>query len=102
MLGDVGLDEDGATFGVEAGGEEVEGDIADVLAEGRGIGVVGGEGVEIRYEEEAIVLILELDPVVKRAHVVAEVKAARGTHSAEDAWARGDGCWFSHLAQMQG
>ena len=81
-------------LGIEAGGEEVEGDVADVLAEGRGVGVVGGEGVEVGDEEVAVVLILELNPVVERAHVVAEVEAAGGAHSAEDAGARGDGCWF--------
>ena len=86
VLGDVGLDEDGRALGVEPGGEEVEGDVADVLAESGGVGVVGGEGVEVGDEEEAVVLVLKLDPVVERAHVVAEVQAASGAHAAKDAW----------------
>ena len=74
----------GAELGVETGGEEVERDIADVLPERGGVGVVGGEGVEVGDEEVALVLVLELDPVVERAHVVAEVEAASGTHARED------------------
>ena len=87
VLRDVRLDEDGADLGVETGGEEVDRHVADVLAERGGIGVVGGEGVEVGDEEVALVLVLELDPVVERAHVVAEVKAAGGTHAREDAGA---------------
>jgi hypothetical protein len=73
VLWDVGLDEDGGALGVEASGEEVEGDVADVMAEGRGISVVGGESVQVGDEEIAVIPVLKLDPVVERAHVVAEV-----------------------------
>ena len=65
-------------LGIEASGEEVEGDVADVLAQGRRVGVVGGEGVKVGDEEVAVVLVLELDPVVEGAHVVAEVQTACG------------------------
>jgi len=95
VLGDVRLDEEGGALGVEAGGEEVEGDVADVFAEAGGVGVVGGEGVEIGDEEEAVVLglagvgeeILEADPVEEGAHVVAEVERAGRAHAGEDAGA---------------
>ena len=87
VLGDVGLDEDRRALGVEAGGEEVQGDVTDVLAEGRGVGVVGGEGVKVCDEEVAVVLVLEPGPVVERAHVVAEVQAAGWAHAGEDAGA---------------
>ena len=43
--GDVGLLEDDAAAGVEAGGEEVEGDLDVVGLDVAGVGVVGGEGV---------------------------------------------------------
>ncbi len=49
------------------------------------IGVVGRQRVKVGDEEVAIVLVLELDPVVERAHVVAKVKAAGGSHAAQDA-----------------
>jgi hypothetical protein len=102
VLGHVGLDEDGGALGVEAGGEEVEGDVADVLAKGRWIGVVGGEGVEVGDEEKAVVGVLKLNPIVERAHVVAEVEASGRAHSRENAGARGYGGVFSHCDQVQG
>ena len=88
MLGNIGLDEDGGLFGIEAGGEEVHGHILNTRADAGGIGVFGGEGVEVCDEEEAGVIVLQADPVVQRAHVVAEVQHARGPHAAEDAFLR--------------
>ena len=87
--GDVGLLEDDAAAGVEAGGEEVERDLDVVLLDVAGVGVVGGEGVEVGDEEVAVVVLLEVDPVVEGSHVVAEVQAAGGAHAGEDA---GAGC----------
>src|SRR5580704_6347065 len=86
----------GTCDGMKTGGEEVDRYVADVLAERGGIGVVGGEGVVVGDEEVALVLVLELDPVVEGAHVVAEVQAAGGTHAGEDAGARVVRGVFSH------
>ena len=83
VLLDVGLAEDDGAAGVEAGGEEVECDLEDVLLHAAGVGVVGGEGVQVGDEEVAVVVVLEADPVVQRTHVVAEVKAAGGSHAGE-------------------
>ncbi len=47
-----------------------------------GVGVVGRERVVVRFEEIALVLVLQLDPVVERAHVVAQVQFACGAHAA--------------------
>ncbi len=74
--------------GVEAGGEEVERDLEDVLLHAAGVGVVGGECVQVGDEEVAVVVVLQVDPVVQRTHVVAEVKAAGGSHAGEYTGAR--------------
>jgi hypothetical protein len=84
VLGNVGLDEDGRALGIKAGGEEVEGDFADVLAEGLGVGVVGRQGVEVSDEKVAVVVILQANPVIERAHVVAEMQASGWAHARED------------------
>jgi hypothetical protein len=52
--------------------------------------------VEVGDEEEAVVRVLKLDPVVEGAHIVAEVEATGGAHTAEDAGALWDGVGFSH------
>ena len=97
--GDVGLDEEGAEIWVEAGGEEVEGYLLDAPLDAFWVGVFGGEGVEVGDEEEAVVLVLELDPVVEGSHVVAEMEAPGGAHAGEDAGARigGVGGGVGHL-----
>ncbi len=89
MLADVALDEEDGFGGVEAGGEVVEGDVARVGGDLRGVGVVGGEGVEVGDEEVTLVLgvVLKADPVVEGAHVVTEMGFAGGAHAAEDALA---------------
>ena len=51
----------------------------------RGVGVVGGQRVPVGDEEIALVLVLQLDPVVQRAHVVAQVQLAGGAHAAQNA-----------------
>ena len=50
----------------------------------RGVGVVGGQRVPVGDEEEAIVLVLQLDPVIQRAHEVSQVQLAGGAHAAQD------------------
>ena len=71
--------------GVEARGQPVRGDLEDVLADARGVGVVGGEGVPVHHDEEALVLVLQPHPVVEGAGQVAEVQRPRGPHAGEDA-----------------
>src|SRR5271156_5171862 len=98
----MGLDEDGAALRIETGCQEVERHIANVLAKPRGIGIVRRQGVKVGDEKVAVILVLELDPVVKRAHVVAKMEPPSGSHAAEDAGARrGEGV-FSHYGQLQG
>ncbi len=89
VLQDVGLPKDDAAARVKAGGQEVQRDLEAVLAQLAGVGVVGGQRVKIGNEEEAVVLILQLHPVVQGAHVVAQVQLAGGSHAAENARARG-------------
>jgi hypothetical protein len=89
VVHDLRLLEDDATAGVESGGEEVERDVLQVLLQERGVGVVGGEGVEVGDEEVSVVVLLKVHPVMERAHVVAKVQATGGSHAGEDA---GTGC----------
>lgn len=91
VRGDVGLDEHDTLGGIESGGEPIEENLDGILFQARRIGVVGGEGVPIGDEEEAVVLILHANPVDEGADIIAEVKFAGGAHSAEHALLGVDG-----------
>src|SRR5438045_8310889 len=83
MLRHVRLNEHGAALGIEAGCKPIEHDLERVALDARGIGVVGSERVPVGNEEEALVGILQLDPVGQRSHVIAKVQLAGGTHAAQ-------------------
>src|SRR6184192_2023604 len=85
VLGHVRLDEERRDSGVEARGQPVDEHLADVLLKRRRLVVAGGEHVPVGDEEEAVVLVLQLDPVAQRAVVVAEVQPTGGPHAGEDA-----------------
>src|SRR6267142_3764236 len=72
--------------GVEAGGQEVDGDLEGVFGDGGGVGVIGGEGMPVGDEVEAFVvgIGLELDPVLQGAKVVADVETSGGAHAGDD------------------
>ena len=70
---------------VEAGGQKIQRHFQRVGRNARGVGVVGGQRVQVGDEEVALVLVLQLDPVGQRAHVVAQVQLAGGAHAAEHA-----------------
>src|SRR5262249_6843171 len=53
------------------------------------VGGIGREHVPARDEEEAVELLLELDPVVQGAEIVAEMEHAGRAHSRQHALARG-------------
>ncbi len=74
-----------AALGIEAGGEVVEDHLKRVLLHHARVGVVGGQRVPVGDEEEAVVLVLQVDPVAQGADVVAEVQLAGGSHAAQHA-----------------
>ena len=84
MLGDIGLLEDHALGGVEAGGEPVEDHLAAVLLELRRVIVAGRQHVPVDDGEKAGVLGLQADPIVQRPPVISQVETAGGTHAGKD------------------
>ena len=70
---------------IEPGTEPIERDIESVLFHVRGVGVIGGQGVPVGDKEITFILALQTHPVVERAHVVAQVQLAGGTHAAQHA-----------------
>src|SRR5882672_604405 len=85
MLLHVRLHKDHALLRIKAGGQEIQDNFQSAVGKARGVIVVRGKSVPIGDKEKAVVRILELDPVLQRANVVAEMQLAGGAHAAEDA-----------------
>ena len=77
-----------ALLGVEAGGEPVGHHLVDRALDHLALFVVGRQRVPVGGEVEALVLVLQADPVLERAVLVAEVHRAGRAHAREDAPAR--------------
>ena len=87
---DLGLLEQDGFGGVEARGQEIDGDLDGVFSDGGRVGIVAGEGVPVGDEIQAVVggIVLETDPVLERAEVVANVQASGGAHTGENSIGR--------------
>src|SRR5262249_18470484 len=77
-------DEHGRFIRVESSGEPRSDHRRGVFVDCRRGGVIAGERMPIGDEMVALVYVLQLDPVFKRALVIAEVQTTRRAHSAND------------------
>ena len=84
MGGDGGLHHNGANLGIDAGGEIERGDFADFGAQFGRI-LIDCDGVEIYDAEDALVVMLDADPVLEGAQIVSDVKVSGWLHAGEDA-----------------
>ena len=83
MLGHEALDHEVRALGVEPDGEPVGGDLDHGVADAVDVvGVVGD--LVVGDEEEALVLVLEAEPVFEGARVVAEVEGPGGPHPGQN------------------
>ena len=86
VLAHVGLAEEDAALGVEAGGEQDRGRVVEPLAQ---LGRVVGDRDRVQVddaEDRRLAAVLALDVLADRADVVAEVLAAGGLDAGEDDW----------------
>src|SRR3989442_1746150 len=84
VLGDVRLHEDDGPRRIDAGGEQPDRHVDRPLGQGRRI--VGlRDGVQVNDAEQAVVLVLQLDPVLHGAEGIADVQLARRLDAGEDA-----------------
>jgi hypothetical protein len=85
MLGHQRLDEEGALLGIEAGGNPVGDHFVGVLDDRSRVRVLAGQGVPVGDEVEAVVLLLQRDPVAERADQMAQVQPAGRPHAGDNA-----------------
>src|SRR5207244_754697 len=83
VLGDVRLHEDDGPRRIDAGGEEPDRHVDRALGQGRC--VVGlRDGMEVHDAEQAVVLVLQLDPVLHGAEGIADVQLAGRLDAGKD------------------
>jgi|GEM_PF-6705142 len=85
MLLDLGLLEEDRALGIQARGQPVHDQLGHEVLYAPGLGVFGGQRVPVGHEEEAVVILLVLDPVEEHAEIVAEVERPGGPHAGDDA-----------------
>ena len=91
VLGHPRLDEQRRHGRIEPGGQPVDDHLPGVVLELAGVVVAGRERVVVRDEEVAVVLVLQLGPVLERAVVIAEVQGTGRPHPGQHAPRGGDG-----------
>ncbi len=82
-FGHVALHEDSRLFGVDAGGEIFGKDILYVLMQRVGVRI-GGQGVEVGDEEQAIIVVLHFDELAQSSVIVSEMKVSGGAYAGEN------------------
>ena len=85
------LDEERGFLGVDAGGQPVDDHVIDITLDAVAVLpvlVLGGQGMPVGNEEEAVVRALQANPVFQRAVVVAQVQSAGRAHARKHARAR--------------
>ncbi len=89
VLADVGLAEENAALGIEAGGEQDRRRVVDALPQG---GRIPGNGERVQIDDAVdrrVATVLPFDVLPDRPDVVAEVLLAGRLDAAEDAHGRG-------------
>jgi len=82
VLRDPGLDEEGASFGIETGGKEVQNDILCRLLYCLRVGIPRGKGVPVGDKIVAVIFVLESDPVLESPYEIPEMELSAGLHPA--------------------
>ena len=83
VFGYARLDEQGRDARIQARREPVDGHRPHKLLQLRGVVVAGGQRVPVSDEEKAFILVLQLDPVLQRAMIIAEVQLPGRAHAGE-------------------
>ena len=86
VLGHLRLHEQRGDSGIQARRQPVDEHLVDEFGELLGVFVARGQGMPVRDEEIALVLVLEVDPVLERAMVVAKMQLTCRPHSGKNSF----------------
>ena len=82
MLMHMTLDEQDVFLGVQAAGDVLRQLLQGAAAQGRGV-LAHGDGVHIHDAVQAVIVVLQGDPVLDRAHIRTQGQIAAGLNSAQ-------------------
>ena len=85
VLGHARLDEECCRARIDPGRQPVDHHLAGARRDDRGILVVRRQGMPVGDEEETLILVLQLQPVLQDTVIVPQMETARRTHPGEDA-----------------
>ena len=86
VLGHLRLHEQRGHARIEPGRQPVDEHLVDEFGELLGVFVARGQGMPVRDEEKALVLVLEIDPVFECAMVVAKMQLTRRPHPGKNSF----------------
>src|SRR6185312_15115610 len=79
------LHKHGATLRIQSRSHPIQDDLNRVIAHARSVVVIGRQRVPVGNKEKTGMGVLQLYPVLQRAHIVAKVQFPRRAHTAEHA-----------------
>src|SRR5439155_21353255 len=94
VRGHGGLHHNGAGLRIDAGGQIKCGDLRDFRAQLARV-LIDCDGVQVDDAEDALVILLNADPVFKGAKIVADVQISGWLHAGEDSCFHGRGTGVS-------
>ena len=80
----LGLNEQRGLRRIDAGSQPVDSHVPGVVLDGRRIVVMRRQRMPVGDEKQALVLVLELDPVFQHAVIMAKVQCASRAHAGEN------------------
>jgi hypothetical protein len=86
VFGNLRLDEQRRSLRIDAGRQPVDDHVPGRGDDALRIVVLGGQRVPVGDEEQAGMLVLQRDPVLEHAVVVAKMQAAGRAHAGEDSF----------------
>jgi len=85
MVRNKALTENDRLFRIKTKGDPIQNHLADIVPDGRRIGVFRGQRMPVRHKEKTVHLILNPDPVFKNTMKMAYVQTPRRPHAADNA-----------------
>ena len=83
MFGYLRLDEYLGSLGIDPRRQPIDDHLPGIALDILGMLVVGGQGMPVGDEEKALILVLQLQPVLQHPMIMTQMQTAGGTHTGQ-------------------